>query len=113
MSNTKKKTTAKRSASKLRPVIVRTKNAGVHFGYLRSRSPDGTQCTLERSRRCWRFQIDARHGVSQVSCSELAVYGCARDSKIATEVTSIDLVGVIEVIDTAPVAVAAISGWPK
>lgn len=111
--STKKKSTAKRSASKLRPVIVRTQSAGVHFGYLMSRSADGTQCTLARSRRCWRFQIATEHGVSQVSCSELAVYGCARDSKISVEVESIDLVGVIEVIGATPRAASAIAGWSK
>lgn len=106
-----KKTTSRKS--KPRRVVVRTRDAGVHFGTLVSRSTDGTQCKLSSSRRCWRFQIAAEHGVSQVSCSELAVYGCARDSKIAVQVASIDLVGVIEVIDTTPKAAAAISGWPK
>ncbi len=113
MNATKKKAPAKRSASKLRPVIVRTQSAGVHFGHLQHRSADGAQCTLVRSRRCWRFQIDTQHNVSQVSCSELAVYGCGRDSKIAVEVASIDLVGVLEVIDTTPTAAAVISGWPQ
>jgi hypothetical protein len=113
VSTPKKKPQVKRSAPELQPVVVRTRDAGVHFGILFWRSADGTQCRLLRSRRCWRFQIDAKHGASQVSCSELAVYGCGRDSKIAAEVASIDLVGVIEVIAATPAAATAIGGWSK
>lgn len=118
MATTKKPTKGKRSPATKRttkgtPVIVRTYSAGVHFGYLVARSNDGTQATLINARRCFRFQIDnAKHGTSQVSCSELAVYGCARDSKISVRVDRQDLVGVIEVISASDAAVEAIEGWP-
>lgn len=97
---------------KPKPVIVRTRNAGVHFGYLSKQSADGTRCTLKKSRRCWRFYIDyKKHGTSQVSCSELAVYGPHGESLIAVCVEEIELIGVIEIIAATEAATKAIEEW--
>lgn len=118
MPNKKTTTKGKRSPAKSRTtdrkVIIRTYSAGVHFGTLVSRSADGTQATLRNARRCFRFQIDhKRHRTSQVSCSELAVFGPFGDSKIAVTVPTQDLVGVIEVLDASKEAISAIEGWPQ
>lgn len=77
----------------LKPVIVRTYSAGVHFGYLRRR--DGKEVTLERSRRIWRW-------AGAYTLSEIATAGVdiAR-SKIAAPVT-ITLTEAIEIIDCSP-----------
>lgn len=83
----------------LKPVIVRTYSAGMHFGYLVHR--DGKEVTLERSRRIWRW-----YGAN--SCSGLAVGGLdAARSTVAAPV-SITLTEAIEIIDCTPEAVASI-----
>lgn len=91
-------------------VIVRCYSAGVHYGHLVSR--DGDSVVLRDARRCWRWYIDhERHGTSQVTCSELAVYGPHGNSRIAAPVAEITLLGAIEVIDCTAAAAAAIEGW--
>lgn len=83
----------------LKPVIVRTYSAGVHFGYLVSR--DGKEVILERSRRLWRW-------FGAWTLSEIATAGLdAKKSKVAAPV-SITLTEAIEIIDCTPEAVASI-----
>jgi hypothetical protein len=90
----------------LRPVIVRTYSAGVHFGYLVKR--DGKEVTLERSRRIWRW-------FGAWTLSEVATAGVnIEKSKIGSPV-SIILTEAIEVIDCTPAAVASLEAatWSK
>jgi len=94
-------------------VIIRTCDAGVHYGDLLSSDSATATATLGNSRRCYRWQIDhKKHGTSQVTCSELAVYGPHGDSRIAVPVDCISLSGVIEIITCTAEAAAAIEGWP-
>lgn len=84
---------------KLKPVLVRTYSAGVHFGYLRSR--EGKEVVLERSRRIWRWY-------GAWTLSEIATKGLdVNKSKVAAPVT-IALTEAIEVIECTPEAVASL-----
>lgn len=83
----------------LPPVIVRTYSAGVHFGYLRSRT--GREVTLERSRRIWRWA--GAWTLSEIATSGLDV----AKSKVAAPVT-ITLTEAIEIIECSPAAVACL-----
>ena len=83
----------------MKPVLVRTLSAGVHFGYLVNR--EGKEVTLERSRRIWRWY-------GAWTLSEIATAGLdEKKSKVAAPVT-ITLTEVIEIIDCTPEAVAKI-----
>ena len=91
---------------KLKPVIVRTYSAGVHFGYLRARR--GKEVDLERSRRIWRW-----FGANTLS--EIATYGLdVAKSKVAVPV-SVTLTEAVEIINCTPEATKIIEGasWPK
>lgn len=80
----------------MKPVLVRTYSAGVHFGYLVSR--EGKEVTLERSRRIWRW-----YGANTVS--EIASQGLdVSRSRVAAPV-SLVLTEAIEIIDCTPEAV--------
>lgn len=82
-------------ATKLKPVIVRTYSAGVHFGYLKSRK--GKEVTLVRSRRIWKW-------AGAWTLSEIARDGLdTKNSKVAGEVT-ITLTEAIEIIECTPKA---------
>jgi len=81
----------------LKPVIVRTESAGVHFGYLKSRN--GKEVELERSRRIWRWY-------GAWTLNEIATVGLdISKSKISAPVSLILLLESIEVIDMTPNAV--------
>lgn len=89
----------KSAKSKLKPVIVRTYSAGVHFGYLRSRK--GKEVTLEKARRIWRW-------FGAWTISEIAAEGLdASKSKIAAPVT-VTLTEAIEIIECTPKAAAIV-----
>ena len=84
----------------VRPVIVRTYSAGVHFGYIVSQN--GKEVTLERSRRIWQW-------FGAWTLSEVATQGVdVSKSKIGTEVTII-LTEAIEIIDCTPEAVKSLT----
>lgn len=85
--------------SELKPVIVRTYSAGVHFGYLKSRN--GKEVELERSRRIWRWE--GAWTLSEIATSGLDI----KRSKVATPVT-ITLTEAIEIIDCTPECVTSI-----
>ena len=90
----------------LKPVLVRTYTAGVHFGYLVSR--DGKEVTLERARRIWRWQ-------GAFTLSEIATAGLnTATSQVAAAIT-VTLPEVIEIIDCTPEAVSSIeaASWVK
>ncbi len=90
----------------LKPVIVRTYSAGVHFGYLKSRN--GKEVELERSRRIWRW-------FGAWTLSEIATTGLDTEkSKIGASV-SIVLTEAIEIIYCTPESVASLEAakWAK
>jgi hypothetical protein len=92
--------------NELKPVIVRTYSAGVHFGYLKRR--EGKEVELSRSRR-----IHYWDGAN--SCSGLASSGLnQKKSRVAAPV-EITLTEAIEIIDCTPEAVTSIEGatWVK
>lgn len=90
----------------LKPVIVRTYSAGVHFGYLARR--DGKEVDLIKSRRIWSWQ-----GANTLS--EIATIGFdSKRSRVAVPV-SITLTEAIEIIDCTDAGVAAIEAaeWAR
>lgn len=87
--------------SDMKPVIVRTYSAGVHFGYLKRR--DGKEVELERSRR-----IHSWWGAK--SCSGLAAKGLDQSRSDVADRVSITLTEAIEIIDCTPEAVESIEG---
>jgi hypothetical protein len=85
-------------ADNLKPVIVRTYSAGVHFGYLARR--DGKEVDLVKSRRIWSWR-----GANTLS--EIATAGLdTKRSRVAVPV-SITLTEAIEIIDCTEAGVAA------
>jgi len=72
-------------------VIVRTENAGVHYGQLAEKY--GNEVVLENSRRLWYWSGAA-------SLSQLAMEGVKSpsDCKFTVAVTTITLIGCIEII---------------
>ncbi len=90
-------------------VIVRTYSAGVHAGYLKSRS--GKEVVLVNARRLWFWKGAA-------TLSQLAMEGVKSpsDCKFPCEVSSITLTEAIEVIPATAAAKASIDGvaiWKK
>lgn len=84
---------------KLKPVIVRTFSAGVHFGYLARR--EGKEVDLIKSRRIWSWQ-----GANTLS--EIATLGLdSKRSRVAVPV-SITLTEAIEIIDCTDAGVQSI-----
>ena len=87
-----------------RPVIVRAKDAGVHFGYLVGY--EGRRVDLTNSRRMWSWKA-SKDG----SLSGVAVYGIdAGSSKIAALVKNITILDACEIIDASDVVVKTIEG---
>jgi hypothetical protein len=87
------------NTAELKPVIVRTYSAGVHFGYLKART--GKEVSLEKSRRIWRW-------FGAWTLSEIATSGLdTGKSKIGAPV-AITLTEAIEIIDCTPNAVRSI-----
>jgi len=98
--HTSKKTVEK---SELKPVIVRTYSAGVHFGYLVSR--EGREVSLERSRRLWSWKA-----LRGVALSGVAAHGIASGCKVDALV-SIVLTEAIEIIDCTAAAATTIEAY--
>ena len=88
-------------------VIVRARDAGVHFGYLKSYS--GREVTLTNSRRIWRW-----FGANTLS--EVAMIGIDQSkSRIAVKVDEITILDACEIIACSPEGTASIEGatWVK
>ena len=85
----------------LKPVLVRTFSAGVHFGYLVSR--EGKEVQLERSRRIWRW-------CGAFSLSEIATKGLDTERSRLGAPVSITLTEAIEIIDCTAEAVEKLEG---
>lgn len=96
----------KAASKKLKPVIVRTLSAGVHFGYLKSRK--GKEVELTKSRRIWRW-----YGAN--SCSGLAAKGLDVTLSSVADRVDIVLTEAIEIIVCSPEAVKSIEAatWMK
>lgn len=86
-------------SKKLKPVIVRTYSAGVHFGYLKSKK--GKEVELLKSRRIFRW-----YGAN--SCSGLASKGLDVSRSTVADPVSITLTEAIEIIECTPEAVKSI-----
>ena len=91
--------------TKKRYVIVRTYSAGCFAGYLVSRK--GGEAVMEDARRLWYWSGAA-------SLSQLAMDGTNRPDqcKFPVAVARIELIGVIEVIDTTKKAQESIKEVP-
>ena len=87
-------------------VIVRTYSAGVFAGTLESRN--GREVVLTNARRSWYWSGAA-------SLSELAVRGTSRPNqcKFPVAVPRVELLEVIEILDTTPAARASIEAVPE
>ena len=86
-------------------VIIRTDRAGCFAGELLTR--DGSEVTLLNARRLW-------YWAGAASLSQLAMTGTAKPTqcKFPVPVSSIKLLGVIEVIDVTEVARISIEEVP-
>ena len=88
-------------------VIVRTRDAGVHAGTLKSR--EGRACELTKSRRLWRWRVKDNAGIT---LTEVALYGLdRRDTKVSATIDLI-LTENCEIIAATPEAQASIEGFP-
>lgn len=89
----------------LKYVIARTYSAGVFAGKLESRN--GQEVVLLNARRLWRW-----YGAA--SLSQLAVDGTSdpKNCKFPCEVSRVELLQVIEILDTTDKAKASIKGVP-
>jgi hypothetical protein len=87
-------------------VIIRSRDSGVHAGYLKSR--DGSEVVLESARRIWYWKGAA-------SLSELAMRGSADPSqcRVPCAVAEITVLGVIEVIPATDDARNQIEGMKE
>lgn len=95
----------------LKPVLVRSYAAGVHFGYLKSEvfTPSGKVITLVKTRRIWYW--DGANSISQ-----LALEGVSKpqNCKFSVEVNENEIVNVIETIpltDTAVINLYKVAIW--
>ena len=95
--------TIKKPVKKSLIVLVRCRNAGVHFGTLISRK--GTEVKLGDSRRIWYWDGAA-------SLSELAVYGTKKpgNCKLSVEVKAIEVLDACEIIVCHADAIKSIKG---
>lgn len=86
----------------LRPVIVRCRDAGVHYGKLVAY--EGRTVWLKDSRRLWMWKA-----VEGIALSGVARYGVvAHESKLDVIVPNIALLDACEIIDASPEAVLKI-----
>lgn len=81
-------------------VIVRTRSAGVHTGYLREQA--GTAAVLAEARRLWRWS-------GAFTLNEAALHGVGEDSRISEPVPLILLTEAIEVIPCTETAKLSLS----
>jgi hypothetical protein len=86
-------------------VIVRTHSAGVFAGEFVSRK--GREVILANARRLW-------YWAGAASLSQLAVTGTSRPGacKFPVEVSKVELLEVIEILDVTPAAQASIKAVP-
>jgi len=90
-------------------VIVRTYSAGVFAGYLESRNLQ--EVVLTQARRIWKW-------AGAASLSQLAVDGTSKpnDCKFPCEVSRVELLQAIEILDVtekAKLSIASVPVWTK
>lgn len=86
-------------------VIVRSRDAGVHAGYLQK--VEGANVTLTNATRIWYWKGAA-------TLSELAVYGAKSPSecKFGVKVSTITILNACEIISTEPAGAKMIQDTP-
>ena len=84
-------------------VIVRSRDSGVHAGYLTAVS--GRHVSLTNSRRLWYWVAAKEHTLSAV-----ALHGLKDTSKIASAVGTIEILDACEITPTTDIARASIEG---
>lgn len=99
----------KSKTTKSRYVIVRTYSAGVFAGELKSRN--GQEVVLLNARRLW-------YWAGAASLSELAQRGTSKpkDCKFPREVSRVELLQAIEILDVTPAArqsIAEVPAWTR
>lgn len=94
------------ASRKKKYVIVRTYSAGVFAGYLESRK--GQEVVLKDARRLWYWKGAA-------SLSQLAVDGtsCVSECKFPAEVSRVELLQAIEILDVTKKAQESIKSVPE
>lgn len=90
----------------MKKVIVRTYSAGVFYGEIESRN--GQEVVMRNARRLWYWDGAA-------SLSQMAMEGVKRpeNCKFAMPVDRVELLQVIEILDTTAVAQENIEGVPE
>ena len=104
------KKTAKKTASGTPYVVVRSRDAGVHAGWLVSHDGHGT-VDLRDSRRIWRWRgARTLSEVSQTGIGSAAFNGYTR---VAEPVPTATIIGACEILVCTPLARATIesAGW--
>lgn len=77
--------------------IVRSRDGGVHMGYVREIA--GRAVRLREARRLWRWS-------ERFTLNEVSILGCGEDSRISQPVNDILLLEACEVIKCEPEAIA-------
>ena len=91
------------------PVIIRSSNSGVHYGYLAEVQDSGKTVHLTNSRRLWEWKV-AGNGIS---LSEVAITGVDHaGSRISATLPDIIVLDVCEIIPAHGMATATIEGAP-
>ena len=86
----------------MKPVIVRTYSAGVHYGYLEKR--EGKEVHLVKSRRLWYWE--GANTLSEVATAGVAKKGCKLGAPISVVLTE-----AIEIIDCSAEASAQLDDY--
>lgn len=94
--------TSTRYEGDLRPVIVRARDAGVHYGKLVAY--EGRTVWLKDARRMWKWK--AASGVSLSGCATDGIV--AKDSKIEAVISGQVILDACEIIDCTPDAAQTI-----
>lgn len=85
-----------------RPVIVRSRDAGVQFGYLEEYAADGSTVTIRDARQMWSWT--AAEGGTLLDCAEHGV----KAGKFSTPNDRVIVIGACAIIDCTPKAVTTL-----
>lgn len=85
-----------------RPVIVRSRDAGVQFGYLQEYASDGSTVTLTSARQMWSWT--AAQGGTLLDCATHGVTG----GKFSSPASLVVVIGACAIIDCSPGAVKSL-----
>lgn len=85
-----------------RPVIVRSRHAGVQFGYLQEYAADGSTVTITNARQMWSWT--AAKGGTLLDC---ATYG-VKAGKFSNAASRVVVINACAIIDCAPDAVKSL-----